>query len=259
MKVAMMQPTFMPWQGVFELIFHSNCFIFLDDFQFSVQSYHQRNRLFVNKGQVDWYSVPVSKSNSFKAPLNETRINEAIPWRKKFWKRIEQNYRKTSFYPELAPVIKEWLKTQSSSLAGQNVSFILKVCDILGIDREFRYSSCLSSPAERSMRVLELLKWCKADQYLSAKGAFSYMLHDGIFPSDEIMVLFQNFVPKPYFQFGSPDQFVPYLSVVDALFNAGPEKTLDLISSGTERWISWEEMLSEGRTAVTEKGANHEH
>ena len=48
MKVGMMQPSFMPWQGFFELIFISDIFIFLDDFQFSVQSYHQRNRLFVN-------------------------------------------------------------------------------------------------------------------------------------------------------------------------------------------------------------------
>ena len=32
MKVAMMQPTFLPWQGFFELIYQSERFIFLDDF-----------------------------------------------------------------------------------------------------------------------------------------------------------------------------------------------------------------------------------
>ena len=32
MDVAMMQPTFLPWQGFFELIHKAQIFIFLDDF-----------------------------------------------------------------------------------------------------------------------------------------------------------------------------------------------------------------------------------
>ena len=75
MKVAMMQPTFLPWQGYFELIYQADCFIFLDDFQFSVQSYHQRNRLFVNRDQVGWYTVPVKKSNAF---LRKTKTEDGI-------------------------------------------------------------------------------------------------------------------------------------------------------------------------------------
>ena len=47
MNIAMMQPTFLPWLGYFQLIHKSDLFVFLDDFQFSVQSYHQRNKLFV--------------------------------------------------------------------------------------------------------------------------------------------------------------------------------------------------------------------
>ena len=105
MNVAMMQPAFMPWQGFFELIYRAERFVFLDDFQFSVQSYHQRNRLFVNKGQVDWYSVSVMKSVSFGAPLNETKLNETIPWRQKMWKRLQQNYAKAPFYAAIAPAV----------------------------------------------------------------------------------------------------------------------------------------------------------
>ena len=63
--IAMMQPTFLPWQVFFELILKSDKFIFLDDFQYSVQSHHTRNKLFVNKGQVDYYNVPVQKSKCF--------------------------------------------------------------------------------------------------------------------------------------------------------------------------------------------------
>jgi hypothetical protein len=244
MNVGMMQPSFLPWQGFFELIARSDRFIFLDDFQFSVQSYHQRNHLFVNKGQVDWYSVPVRKSVSFKCPLNVTRINESVPWRSKTWKRIQQNYSKANFFRDVAPEIERWLFTQTESLAEQNMVFIKMVCEMIGIRTEFRMSHDLPSEQERSDRVVELLRWCEADIYYCANGSFGYMADDGVFPVESIKVLFQTFEPKPYWQVSSPNEFVPYLSVLDALMNVGPEQTRSLIQGGTSQWLAWEEMMS---------------
>lgn len=244
MQVAMMQPSFMPWQGYFELIFKAERFVILDDFQFSVQSYHQRNRLFVNRGQVDWYTVPVHKSTSFMAPLNETHINESTPWRKKQWKRIEQNYGKAPFYSVIAPELQRWLLAPAASLAIQNTEFILLACRLMGLEREIRFSSDYPSSAERSQRVLELLRWCEADRYFCARGSFSYMNDDGLFPVEDIEVAFQNFVPRAYSQAGSPQEFFSFLSVLDALMNIGPESTLELIETGTESWSSWDDMLA---------------
>ena len=51
MKVAMMQPTFLPWQGFFALISACDRFVFGDDYQYSAGSFHQRNRLFRNRGR----------------------------------------------------------------------------------------------------------------------------------------------------------------------------------------------------------------
>jgi len=242
MVVAMMQPAFMPWLGFFELMYRSKRFILLDDFQFSVQSYHQRNRLFVNRGQVDWYSVPVKKNKSFKVPLNETLINDSIPWRKKQWKRIEQNYSKTPFFLMLKPRIKHWMMQAYPSLAAQNIEFIMLVCNLMGLEREIYYSSHYSSTTTRSHQVVELLRWCEADCYLCARGSFSYMSDDGVFPVKDIDVLFQNYVSKPYPQVGSPKVFIPSLSILDPLMNIGPEETLKLIENGTELWDTWEKM-----------------
>lgn len=254
MNVAMMQPTFMPWQGFFELIYKSDVFILLDDFQFSVQSYHQRNRLFVNKGQVGWYSVPVQKSVSFKSPLNQTKINETTPWRMKMWKRIQQNYSKSSYYYDVAPLIEKWLLTKEESLAAQNIAFIKLVCSLLDFHREFRLSSQYPSETKRSKRIIELLRWCKAHRYFCAKGSFGYMLEDGIFPTHDIEVLFQEFQIKAYSQVGATDSFVPYLSILDALLNVGPEKTLELIINGTQRWLTWESMVLESSTSHGNNG-----
>jgi hypothetical protein len=245
MNVGMMQPTFLPWLGYFELIYRSDTFVFLDDFQFSVQSYHQRNRLFVNKGQVAWYTVPIKKSSSFQMPLNNTQMNEDIPWRAKSLKRIQQNYGKARHFKAYEAAMEGWLLSTYANLAEQNITFIKMICEMLGIRREFLKSSECASQKQRSERVLELLEWPRADRYYCARGSFDYMLQDQIFPVGDIEVLFQNFVPKAYPQVGSPDGFVPYLCVLDALLNIGPDETAALIKGGTEQWSTWEMMVSE--------------
>jgi hypothetical protein len=247
MNVAMMQPAFMPWQGLFELIDRADIFIFLDDFQFSVQSYHQRNRLFVERGRADWYTVPVLKSVSFKLPLNQTKINESVPWRQKMWKRIQHNYSKAPYYPTVAPRVQQWLLSTADSLAVQNMSFIRLICGLMGINREIRQSSFRPSDKLSSERVVDLLQWCGAKRYYCAKGSFSYMEQDGIFPVADIEVLFQDFKPRAYRQVGAVAGFVPYLSILDALMNIGPEQSHELIHRGTERWLTWDEMLTNDR------------
>ncbi|RJR40146.1 MAG: hypothetical protein C4576_20375 [Desulfobacteraceae bacterium] len=243
MKVCMMQPTFLPWVGYFELISKCDQFVFLDDFQFSIQSYHQRNRLFVNKEQVDWYTAPV-KRTSFLMPLNETQTNEEIPWRSKLWKRIQQNYGKARYFKTYEEVIRKWLLTPARSLADQNIAFIKMICSILGFRTPFRYSSEYPSQLHRSERVLELLRECNSDHYLCARGSFNYMVQDKVFPVEDIVILFQNHHPVSYDQVGSPGKFVPYLSILDVLFNVGPEETSRLIMDGTKEWHDWSAMLS---------------
>ena len=245
MKVAMMQPSFLPWLGFFELMYQSERFIFLDDFQFSVQSYHQRNRLFCNRGQVDWYTVPIQKTSSFKLPLNKVSIMETIPWRAKMWKRIQQNYSKAAYYHEIAPLIEKWLLSTARSLTENNLNFIMTVCHILNLKRDCRFSSQLPSKGQRSERVLELLLWCEADCYYCARGSFDYMLEDGLFPAETVDIRFQDFRPKAYPQVGSKESFFPYLSVLDALMNVGPNRTMELIVNGTEKWQCWDEMVAE--------------
>ncbi len=250
MKVAMMQPSFLPWQGFFELVYQAERFIILDDFQFSVQSYHQRNRLFVNKGQIDWYSVPIQKSKSYGKPLNDTLINEVSSWRVKMWKRIQQNYSKAEYYPLIAPLVQEWLLEKKDSLAAENIAFIKLVCELLGLSTEVLLSSDFTTYSQRSERVASLLELSGAGIYYCAKGSFEYMFSDGLFPLKDIEILFQDFHPRPYRQIGAINGFIPYLSVLDALLNVGPEGTMELIAEGTPKWLSWAEMATQKKESL---------
>lgn len=242
-KVAMMQPTFLPWQGLFELILNSDKFIFLDDFQFVVQSHHTRNKLFVNKEQVDYYSVPVQKSKCFELKLNETLIVENNAWKTKILKRLSNVYVKTPFFKEIYPLVEIWITKDYKNLAELNIECIKLFCKILKIEKDFLYSSEFTtetnSNSKRTQKVVELFEWANGTEYLSAFGSFNYMLEDN-FDYKKYPVVFQNYKPKPYAQIHSKE-FTPYLSVLDALLNVGPEETLNLIKNGTEKWLNWEE------------------
>lgn len=59
------------------------------------------------------------------------------------------------------------------------------------------------------------------------------MQAEGLFPLAGVEVVFQDYASKPYPQVGGKNGFVPHLSVLDALFNIGPEATSEMISHGT--------------------------
>lgn len=242
MKVAMMQPTFLPWVGYFELLACCDKFIILDDFQFVYQSFHSKNKLFVNIDTVDWYTVPIDKKKSFEQPLNIVKIKESIPWRKKFWKRIENNYSKALCFDEFKDIIKDIILEPTDSLLEQNMRFINYVAKLLDCENKIEYSSNLVKVGKRSEEILSILRFVHADIYLSAHGSFQYMYNDKIFPVKDVDVLFQNHVPK-YYKQNRSSEFIPYLSMLDALFNVGSEGIKDILY-GTDKWLSWNNMVN---------------
>ena len=67
------------------------------------------------------------------------------------------------------------------------------------------------------------------------------MVDDGIFPVDDIEVVFQEFEPQPYPQ-RRADEFVSHLSVLDALFEVGADETRRLVLAGQRAWTPWRAM-----------------
>lgn len=245
-KVAMMQPTFLPWLGYFELIKKVDIFVFCDDFQFVRKSYHQRNRLLFDKKNVTDVTVPVKKKGGYYQKINEVEIREDLPWRTKLWKSIELNYHKTPYFTLYANIIRPLILEPRVNLGEQNISFIECISSMLGLETKFIRSSNLHATGVRSELVKNLLHEIDADEFYQAHGSFQYMHEDNVFPLQDIPVYFQDAVSIPYHQFNNgTGQFIPYLSVLDALFNVGADVTESLIGQMTKHWSSWYEMANE--------------
>jgi hypothetical protein len=86
MICAIMQPTYLPWAGYFNLISQSDVFVFLDDAQFQKNSWHNRNRILVNH-LPHWITLPVRHA-ALCQTIRQTELDDSKNWRRKHIKLL---------------------------------------------------------------------------------------------------------------------------------------------------------------------------
>jgi RimJ/RimL family protein N-acetyltransferase len=240
-RVALMQPCFLPWLGFFELAAVSDRMVLLDDFQVARHSHAHRNRLFLSPGRPGFVSIPIAHDGRLEADFAALRLAPDPRWWRKLRAGLTQTYGRAPFFAETMALIEPHLADARGSLGAVNIGLIRAMAARLGLEAEFVLSSETPTPGlKRSARVLRLLALHEAGLYLSARGSFPYMRDDGLFPTSEVTVLFQDFAPLPYPQPGG-GEFVPRLSALDALFMLSPDQCRSVLF-GTRRWQRWEEM-----------------
>ncbi len=245
-RIALMQPAFLPWQGFFGLVAAADVFVLLDDFQFQRHSFQQRNRIRAADGAETWITLPVTHPRAREIPTGFPTLGAAVPvvdtkWRRRLKTTLDQSYGRAAHHAAVRGAVDRWIDTRFSSVAEMNIAFIQLVAAQLQFAPIWRRSSELVSTGQRSERVLDLLRRAGAGSYLCARGSFGYMHDDGLFPVADLEVGFQDFEPQPYPQ-RRADTFVSHLSVLDALFEVGPDETRRLVLAGQRAWTPWRAM-----------------
>jgi hypothetical protein len=217
-KCAVMQPSYLPWVGYFNLILNSDIFIFLDDVQYSKNTYFNRNRYPSKVGEgFSWLTVPI-RNESAAQSINETRLIDDGKWQQKHLKTLAQNYSRADFFSAFFPTLQAEIGSSGkASLATLNIGLIRAICSYLNIKREFFTSSELNISGPRSERLLAFCEKFDCEVYLSPAGAREYIEADAILGPSTVKVQYQNYICQPYKQRGFGD-FIPYMSIVDLLF-----------------------------------------
>ncbi|MBL27192.1 MAG: hypothetical protein CMM50_06540 [Rhodospirillaceae bacterium] len=221
MIVAIHQPNYLPWLGYFRKIADADAFVFLDDAQFTKNSYINRTRV-LNAGKPRWLTIPVSVS------LGQS-IDQVAParpdWRAAHLDSLKGFYAQTPNFREGFALLRDLFESApTDSLAAINRHLIEGISDILGLTTRFHTSSELgATDLSADDRLIALCrKLDPAPMYLSGRGGANYQ--DPVkFSTAGVGLRYTDFMPKPYPQIGG--DFVPGLSVVDALFNIGVEGT----------------------------------
>lgn len=243
-RVAIMQPTFLPWAGYLALLDAADLFVFLDDVQFRPRSWHSRNRLFTGPGAVGWITVPVRSMEQTSRPAI-TRMRPVLDdgkFARKLVGTLRQAYGASPHYGTAGAATEAWIERPWETLADLNIAWIRETADALGVETQTARSSELGVSGKRSELIANILRAVDADVYLSAAGSASYMAEDGVFPLDGVETRFQDYVPEPYAQAQS-DEFVPYLSVLDLLLQVGAADAATVLRAGSRPWVSWDDMI----------------
>jgi len=229
-KCAIMQPTYLPWAGYFNLISEVDHFVFLDDVQFEKQSWQNRNRILLN-GQPHWLTVPV-KRESLGQKIYEIKLDRDLPWRTKQIKTLKNLYSKSPFKDDLEPIISVIEDSKVELLSHLNTEIIRLVAKNFNLKTKFHFSRALNVFGERSERLIKICLHLGATCYLSPPGAREYIEKDGAFRESIVELKYHTFEPAPYIQ-DPTAEFISYLSIVDILPRLGWKSTRDYCCNST--------------------------
>ncbi len=222
--LVVLQPGYLPWLGFFDQIKKSDIFIFYDDVQFDKHGWRNRNRIKSANGFF-WLSVPVLTKDKPTQLILETHINNKINWNTKHIRAIQQSYSKSPYFNKYFPELESILSQNWINIAGLDIELTNMFCRWLDFDKKFYRSSDLNITGCRSERLLNFCRHFNADKYYSGSAARSY-LDVEIFENNNIQVEWQDYQHPVYNQlYGN---FIPYLSVIDLIFNEG-EKSREIL------------------------------
>lgn len=217
MTAAIMQPSYLPWAGYFELIARSDQFVFLNDVQFAKPSWQMRNRILL-QGRAQFITVPTLGSRN--QLISEVRLaNE--DWRSKHQKLLEHAYAKHPHGSAALGVVLPVIADRSlERLQELNARLIEALSQALGLNGNFVWSSALSPEGQRSARLADILNKLGQVDYLSPAGSADYIAEDALLQAAGIRVEYQHFEARQYPQRGAV-QFEPRLSIVDVIASLG--------------------------------------
>lgn len=154
-------------------------------------------------------SLPIDKSNSEKTDIKDVRISDHGHWQHLHWNSIESAYNSSPFFEYYADEIRPFFEKKPGFLFDFNEEIRIKIGEVLEISEKGHYS--------REYLKKDLLpKGCKD---------FREIIH----PKKDWRKVDTAFIAKPYYQvFEYKFGFQPNLSILDLLFNMGPESILYL-------------------------------
>lgn len=227
--VAIHQPNFIPWLGFFNKIHRADIFIALDSVQFQKTGGTWTNRVrILIQGQPHWMTIPIVRAYHGTRAINEMEINDSHPWREKMIRTIDMNYSRAPYFDCVRPWVKQWISHPSRNIAEFNLFSIGEIMRILDLNSsKLVLSSGLKVNGQSTDLLVSLIRSVSGTAYLCGGGATEYQ-EDERFAAAGIRLVYQEFQHPVYPHFNSKE-FVPGLSVLDVLFNCGPERTGELV------------------------------
>ena len=233
MIVSINQPAYLPWLGYFHRIAVSDVHVVLDHVQFEKNSFTNRNKIRTKEGST-WLTVPLRTKGQFgDLAINKIETANDTPWPRKHFQTMKMNYARSPHFAGHQAFFEEMYNrpwTKLNELLDYSGAYLL---ESLGIKTRMIKSSELDVTGTKEDLVLEICRKVGATTYLSGPLGRNYIIDEN-FTAAGLKIAYQDYKHPEYPQ--AFPGFEPYMSVIDLLFNCGPD-SLPVILENQETCI----------------------
>lgn len=213
MRVAIMQPYFLPYIGYWQLIAAVDVFVVYDKIKYTKKGWINRNRFLLNR-EARVFSLPLRQGVD-SLDIVEREIDPAFRSRD-LLNQMRGAYAKAPWKDDVLDLLERILHFTDLNLFRFLLNSIREVCAHLGIQTELRVSTTIPIPSDLSAqaRVLALCNALGASTYINPIGGTSLYSRE-MFRQIGCDLCFLRSKLHPYPQLGGA--FVEALSILDVL------------------------------------------
>jgi hypothetical protein len=164
-----------------------------------------RNRCWIaGPNGAEMLTIPVEKSEKGKMLMRDVKISDHGHWRHQHWNALQSYYERSPFFDYYADSLRPFYEHEITFLTDFNEGLQRTILELLDLNAAFTTTT----------------------QY---EGREAYDIDLRNFPNLQNAASAAVWNAKPYYQvFAHKHGFIPHLSILDLLFNMGPETRLVL-------------------------------
>ena len=219
MKLAIMQPYFMPYIGYISLIKHTDRFILFDTVQFIRHGWIERNRMLKQNDGWQYIQVPLIKQDGRDTLIQDVKINNKEDWKRKILAQI-QHYKKVApYYRRVVALLEDIFTNDFEDITTLNKVSLECICKYLGFERNLEVFSLMhldiddvNAPDEWALNICKAIDG--ANEYINPIGGLSFFDRNK-YENAGIKISFQQMEITEYSQ--KRDLFEPGLSILDVM------------------------------------------
>jgi len=160
------------------------------------QTYRNRAEIYTEKGRMA-LSIPVTKINGNRTKTNEIIINNSERWQLNHWRAIDSAYIASPFFLYYKDELFPFFEEPKSGLLSMNTNITVVLCNLIGVDAQIAFSERFETEPENTLDLRSFIHPKKP----------------------AVLSHFANYEQV----FANRHGFIPNLSIIDLLFNLGPE------------------------------------
>ncbi|NMW17455.1 MAG: WbqC family protein [Chlorobiaceae bacterium] len=211
MKLAIMQPYFLPYIGYFQLINAVDKYVIYDDVNFIKGGWINRNKILLNGAELR-INLPIEGASSFKK-INEINVGKN---RDKLILTVNQAYKKAPYYNDVFPLLLDIMSCEAPILSYFLKNSIIKICEYLEIKTNFILSSEINKNNELKgeEKVISICNILRANEYYNSIGG-QELYNKDTFSDNNVDLKFIKTLTVNYKQF--LNTYIFGLSILDVM------------------------------------------